>query len=193
MDTAQEVSQELATEFVQAAHSDRNFPKLKTLLAAHPALLNAKWEQFDETALQASSHMGQRHNAIHLLSEGAPLDICAAAMLGMTHEVARFLREDPSQANARGAHGISLMYHAAQSGKTELMDLILAHGGRDGIDAALHAAIRFGHAGMVKWLLVNGVQNVNVPNFEGKTPLKVAVEGGHEEIARLLRERGGTE
>jgi ankyrin repeat protein len=46
---------------------------------------------------------------------------------------------------------------------------------------------------MVEWLLANGVQNINALNFEGKTPLKVALEKGHDDIGDLLRARGGVE
>lgn len=189
MNITQELSQELVEQFVLAAHV--NPAKVRDLHKEHPALLNVPWEKFDETALQAASHMGQREVALYLLAEGAPNNICAAAMLGMADEVARFLEEDPSLSNARGAHGIPVLYHAALSGQTEVADLLFAHGAREGINGALHAAVRFGHAEMVKWLLAHGVTNVNVLSFDNKTPMCVAVEQGYDEIASLLREHGG--
>src|SRR5215472_7477999 len=144
------VSQELVEPFVLAAHG--NFAKVQELYEQHPAVLNVPWAKFDETALQASSHMGNREIAQYLLSKGAPLNICAAAMLGMQAEVAAFLARDRSLANARGAHGIPLLFHAAMSGQTEITELLLAHGGGEGIDAALHGAVNFGHKEMVEWL-----------------------------------------
>ena len=51
----------------------------------------------------------------------------------------------------------------------------------------------YGHTEMVKWLLAHGATDVNVPNYEGKTPLKVAVERDNQEIAEVLREHGGKE
>lgn len=184
------VSQELVEPFVLAAHG--NFAKVQELYEQHPEILNVPWAKFDETALQASSHMGRREIAQYLLSKGAPLNICAAAMLGMQAEVAAFLAQDRSLANARGAHGIPVLFHAAMSGQTEVAALLLEHGGGEGIDTALHGAVNFGHAEMVRWLLEHGVTNVNAPNYEQKTPLNVATELGHTEIADLLRARGGT-
>ena len=189
--SAQEpVSQELVEPFVLAAHG--NVAKVQELYEQHPEVLNVPWTKFDETALQASSHMGRREIAQYLLSKGAPLSICAAAMLGMRDEVAAFLAQDASLANARGAHGISVLFHAAMSGQTAVAELLLARGGGEGIDTALHGAVNFGHTAMVGWLLAHGVTNVNAPNYEQKTPLRVATELGHTDIADLLRARGGT-
>lgn len=191
MDTQEELSQELVEPFVIAAHG--NPDRVRELLSAHPALLNVAWAKFDETALQAASHMGQREIALYLLSEGAPNNICAAAMLGVADEVARFLAGDPSLSGAKGAHGIPVLYHAALSGSTEVADLLHAAGTREEINSALHAAVGFGHLEMVEWLLAHGVTDINVPSFDQKTPLAVATENGYEEIANILRQHGGSE
>jgi ankyrin repeat protein len=190
MGATQMPAQEQVEPFVQAAHGDA--ATVKRLLAENPALLNAVWEKFSETALQAASHMGRREIAEHLLAAGAPLDICAAAMLGQTEQVAAFLEADTSLATATGAHGIPVLFHAALSGKTEIGELLLTHGGGEGMDVALHGAVQPGHLAMTRWLLDHGA-SPNAPNYEGKTPLRVAVERGHDEIASLLRERGGRE
>lgn len=190
MPTSSEPSQEFVEPFVIAAHG--NLTKVKELLAQNPALLNVPWTKVDETALQAASHMGRRDIAEYLLAHGAPLNIFTAAMLGLCARVAEFLQNDPSLANAKGVHGISLMYHAALSGQTEISELLLAHGGGDGVDSALHGAIRPGHREMVKWLLTHGA-DVKVLNFDQKTPLQVALDMGYTEIADLLCVHGGTE
>ncbi len=184
------VSQDIVEPFVIAAHG--NFAKVQELYAQHPEALNVPWAKFDETALAASSHMGQREIARYLLSKGAPLTICAAAMLGMQEEVAAFLKQDASLANARGAHGIPVLFHAAMSGQTQVAELLLARGGGEGIDTALHGAVNFGHIEMVRWLLAHGVTNVNAPNYEQKTPLQVATELGHTGIAEVLRAHGAS-
>ncbi len=191
MQTTQELSQELVEQFVIAAHGNEEL--VRELHAQQPYLVNAAWEKFNETALQAASHMGNRSIARYLISQGAHADICTHAMLGDAEQVARCLEADPSQALAKGAHGIPVMYHAALSGKPQIAEMLVAHGGGEGIDDALHAAVRFGHLDMVRWLLENGVQNANALNFENKTPLNVALANGYTEIADLLREHGGTE
>ncbi len=189
--TPTELSKDLVREFVLSSHF--NFDKVKTLLAEHPALLNAAWEWAPgdlEDGLGAAAHVGNRPIAEFLLAQGAPLTICAAAMLGQREAVADFLQRDPAAVNARGAHGISLLFHAAMSGDTTLTDFLLAQGGGEGASHALHGAIAHEQVGMVAWLLAHGANDVNTPNYEGKTPLQKAEEGGQAEIADLLRAHG---
>ncbi|HKV58748.1 MAG TPA: ankyrin repeat domain-containing protein [Ktedonobacteraceae bacterium] len=184
-------SQELVEPFVIAAHF--NLPRVKELYGRYPELLNEKWAKFDESALAAASHTGQRAIAEFLLEQGAPMVICAAAMLGRTEDVAVFLRDDASLANARGAHGISILFHAAMSGNIDVTELLLAHGGGEGINDALHGAVVYNHIAMAQWLLAHGVTDVNTPNYEAKTPLKVANERGFSDMADVLRAHGGVE
>jgi ankyrin repeat protein len=183
------VDQALATEFVNNAHG--NLARVKELLAEHPELLMVT-ANMGETAILAAAHVGTRAVAEFLLEQGAPLDVCTAAMLGRREDVASFL-EDPEQARAKGAHGIPLMFHVALGGDVEIAELVVAHGGGEGVDSALHGAVAYGHRPMVEWLLAHGAQDVNALNWQKKTPLKVAVEKGDEAIASLLRERGGHE
>ena len=42
---------------------------------------------------------------------------------------------------------------------------------------------------MIEWLLARGA-NVNAKNYEGKTPLTAALEGGKTEVAERLRRQG---
>jgi ankyrin repeat protein len=182
-----EPAQEEVEAFVLAAHGDLD--TVKRLHAREPALRDARWRTFDETALEAASHMGRREIAEYLLAAGAAPTICAAAMLGQTTRVAAFLDEDPALARAMGAHRIPVLFHAALGGRTEIADLLVAHGGGEGAGAALHGAVRPGHAAMVAWLLARGA-GVDTPDFEGKTPLRVALDNGHAEIADLLRRHG---
>ena len=186
-----ELDQELVGEFVLAAHF--NFPKVQALYQQHPALLDATWQKFNERAIEAASHMGARSIAEFLLERGAPMSIFIAAMLGDTEQVARYLEADPALAGSKGVHGITILYHAALSGKTEIADLLVERGGGVGANDALHAAVKFGHLEMVKWLLAHGVDEVNALNFDKKTPLQVTLERGYDEIAALLRAKGGQE
>jgi len=190
MNMTQELTQEEIRQFVIPAHGD--LPKVKEKLASNPALLNAMYLAWKETGLLAASHVGNRPIAEYLLSQGAPMRICTAAMLGLRDRVAEFLKSDPGLANARGAHDIPVMFHAAMSGDTQLAELLLAHGGGEGLKDALPAAVAFGHLEMTRWLLKHGA-DVTVKDFRGKTPLQVAVEQGHADIAELLRRYGAAE
>jgi ankyrin repeat protein len=188
------LSPDLIKDFVIAAHSD--LARVQAMLAENPALLNIEhqWGENDfEDGLGAAAHMGNRTIAEYLLAQGAPLTICTAAMLGRLDDVKAFLDADASRANARGAHQITVMFHTAMSGSIEIAELLKAHGCTEGYSYSLHGAIEFGHKPMVEWLLNNGVQLINALNFEGKTPLKKALELGHADMAELIRAHGGTE
>jgi ankyrin repeat protein len=188
MSQSHELSQDLVGAFVQAAHF--SLADVQALHHHTPALVNARWEKYQEVALEAAGHMGQRMIAEYLLTHGAPLQIFAAASLGNTQAVAQFLHEDPSRVNARGVHGISLYYHAALSGNLDVLELIDQAGGHVGRDEALHAATRFGHTPVVAWLLSHGVTNLTIGNFEQKTPIQVALDNGYADIVTLLRQHG---
>src|SRR5437870_6983042 len=113
-------STEQIREFVIAGHG--NLEKVKQMLAENPKLLNAsyRWNENDtETAVQAAAQVGSANVAQFLLKQGAPLEICTAAMLGMQDEVDHRLTEDPRNTKATGAHGIPLLPHAVWSERSE--------------------------------------------------------------------------
>ena len=188
---SQRLSPELIREFVIAGHWD--LPKVTQMLGEHPGLLNVanEWAPGDtETAIQAAAHAGSAHVAEFLLARGAPLEICTAAMLGRQEAVEQMLREDPAKIRARGAHGIPLMAHAAFSSDVGLARMLFERGAREGTSMALSNAASKGHLEMARWLLDAGAPDLHWKNFQGKTALEIATEGGREEIAALLRARG---
>lgn len=184
-------SAEQVREFVIAGHG--NLARVQEMLAANPELLNVShmWRENDwETAIQGASHVGNADIAEFLLAQGAPLAIYTAAMLGRQDDVESWLDQDPSLINAVGAHGIPLMAHAALSGNVALASLLAQRGAREGMSFALSNAVSRGHREMVRWLLENGAPDLSWLNFQGKTPLAIAVERGDEDMATLLRGRG---
>lgn len=187
-----DLSPDLIQAFVGAAHGD--LARVQELYAQEPRLLTAThyWnDAMPETALEAASHTGQREIAQFLLAAGAPLTICTAAMLGRLDDVQAMLADDPALAQASGAHGISLMFHAALSGDTAITQTLLDAGATEGFNHALHAAASQGHVAMTRWLLDNGADDVNHRDGRGRTPLARAVELGHEAVAAILRTHGG--
>lgn len=189
-DRMPELDQELVGRFVGAAHGDPE--TVRRLLAEQPALLNARWDTQNETALEAAAHMGRRDIAEHLLETGAPNSICCAAMLGRSAEVDALLAADPALARAKGAHGIPLLYHVALGGRTDIADRLAALGGAVEVGPALHGAVRAGHVEMARWLIDRGA-DLETPNFQGRTPLQVALAAGQTDLVALLRERGARE
>ena len=103
----------LVEEFVGVSHG--NFARVKEMLAAEPALVNATWDWGGgdfETALGAAAHMGNKQIANYLLERGARLDIFAAAMLDMIDVVKAGLDARPEMLHTPGPHGIPLIVHA---------------------------------------------------------------------------------
>ncbi|MCC7448608.1 MAG: ankyrin repeat domain-containing protein [Anaerolineae bacterium] len=187
------LGQEIIDEFVGVAHGD--FARVQALLAAHPALLNAR-TSWDESAIEAAAQVGRRDIIQFLLEHGAPLDICTAAVLGMADRVNTFLQTDPSLINAQGAHGIPLLYFPVIGGHQVIAETLLQRGANinagEGGSPSIHGAVMFRQADMLKWLLDHGA-NVNALNYDNKTPLAVAQANGADEIAAILRQYDGRE
>jgi uncharacterized protein len=180
-------NQETIGELVRAAHGDLDFVRAR--LAAEPWLANARFYQFDEAPIEAASHMGRPDIAQYLLGCGAPLTVHCAAMLGQRETLAAYLQRDAALATRPGAHGIPMMFHAAFSGDTQLTQLLVDHdGGRD-YTPALHAAAWKDRPAMATWLIDHGAE-LNKPDFQGRTPLALAVELGNTEVEAVLRAAG---
>jgi ankyrin repeat protein len=107
--------------------------------------------------------------------------------------VAEKLSREPSLINARGAHSIPLLAHAALSGNVELVQMLLSRGAQEGLSFALSNAVGFRYETLVRWLLENSKPDLTWKNWEQKTALSVALAQGNEAIAALLREHGATE
>jgi hypothetical protein len=114
----------LVHEFVTKAHGD--FDGVREMLAANPSLVNATWDWGDgdwETALGGAAHMGRRDIALHLLANGARLDLFAVAMLGYLDVVKAAVAVDASVVDVLGPHGIPLIAHA-EAGSDHAADVL---------------------------------------------------------------------
>jgi len=188
------LSNDIVREFVIAGHG--NLEKVREMLEGNPDLRNASyaWSETDhETAIQGAAQVGSVPVAEYLLEKGAPLEICTVAMLGRKDEVERRVRDKPDAINAKGAHGIPLLPHAAWSGDLELVQFLFRNGAKAGSSSALHNAVTRGYYDLVVWLVENANPDLNSKNFQGKSPLSVAIERKQETIAHFLREHGGKE
>ena len=186
-------SQDLINDFVGNAHG--NFARVQELLEQYPGILNqsAAWT---ETAIEAASQTGNLEIINLLLAAGAPTSICTEAVLGHLDKVKAYLDSDPARANATGAHGISALYHAVIRGQAEIAQLLVDRGAEVNADEdgnpPIHGAAMFNQPAMLELLLARGA-NVNAKNYEGKTPLTVALEGGKAEAVEILRRQGAVE
>jgi ankyrin repeat protein len=187
-------STEQIREFVIAGHG--NLEKVKQMLAENPKLLNMsyRWNENDaETAVQAAAQVGSANVAQFLLKQGAPLEICTAAMLGMRDKVEQRLNEDPRNANATGAHRIPLLPHAVWSENASLVQLVFERGAKSGATLALQNAVSRGNYEIVEWLVGNAGPDIRAKDFRGKTPLTDATERKNDRIVALLKQLGATE
>ena len=83
MEMPEPLTPEQIRDFVIAAHG--NLPRVREMLVANPALLNARhqWAENDwETAIQAAAQVGSAQVAEYLLERGAPARDLHSSRLG---------------------------------------------------------------------------------------------------------------
>ena len=123
---------ELVREMVTVSHFDLN--RVKELASAHPSLVMAGWDWgFGdwETPLGAASHMGNHPIAEYLISNGAPMTLFSAAMLGQLDVIKALIAAQPGIQRIRGPHSISLLAHARMGGDAALPVIEFLHSLRD--------------------------------------------------------------
>lgn len=116
-DRAPPIEGGLIKQFVGAGHG--NLDKVKEMLAAQPALINATWDWGGgdfETALGGASHMGRADIARYLLENNARMDLFAAAMLGRLDIIKAAAAAFPNIVRVPGPHKIPLLAHAEKGG-----------------------------------------------------------------------------
>ncbi|HYO87219.1 MAG TPA: ankyrin repeat domain-containing protein [Candidatus Limnocylindrales bacterium] len=180
------LSQNTIDAFVMAAHHD--LPQVQDMLASEPALLNENAEWL-ETAVQAASHVNRPDIITFLLDQGAPLDICTAAVLGRADVVASMLAEYPDLIGATGPHNLPVTYYPAICGRPDVLQLLIGAGANvsagEEANTALHGAAAYGQTETVRWLLAHDA-NPYAIDHEGRLPIEVAAEKGFSEIVALL-------
>jgi ankyrin repeat protein len=185
-------SQDTIDQFVGNAHG--NLAIVKELLTKYPSMISAD-ASWTETAIQAAAQTGQVEIVNYLIDHGAEYDICTAAMLGNLDCLDDFLKEDTGLVNARGAHGIPLLYFPVIHAKVKVAEYLFKHGADpnaaspDGI-TPLHGTVMFNQPKMALWLLDHCVDPN--PKYDYKTPLAMAFEKKQTELVEILSSHGGT-
>jgi ankyrin repeat protein len=185
-------------EFIEAVKAGER-DQAAGLLDGDAALLHAK-DGKGVSALLWAVYYGRRDLAGWLVERGWELNLFEAAAFGSADVASRWLRNDPSLANACSADGFTPLMLASFFGNLDLMELLLAHGARVNEAARnplrvqpLHSAVAhrdYARVLEMARLLVGSGADVNAVQEGGLTPLHHAAAHGQIELARLLLEHG---
>ena len=193
-----------SVEFWEAARTG-NIEAVKQHIAAG-ADVNAK-VKFGWAPLHIATMFGHKETAELLISSGADLNakdnndgwipLQYAAQKGHK-EIAELLISKGADVNAKNKNGhtpldttqetYSFDSPEVKAAKKEITDLLRKHGGKTGAELpslSLLEAVRRGDLQRVKDFLANGA-DVNAKRGDFTTPLHLAAQGGHKEIAELL-------
>jgi ankyrin repeat protein len=169
--------------------------RLKALLAAQPAIVNARNDRGHSPVLIAQYH--HKHELVAMLLDAGPdLDIFDAASVGRSDRVAAWLDRDPSLLNAYSADGFYPLGLAAFFGHPGTVKLLIARGA-DVAQVArnpmrvqpLHAAVGGRSFDAVRMLVEAGAP-IDAKQQKGFTPLQAAVHQGNVELTTYLLARG---
>ncbi len=122
-----------------------------------------------------------------------------AAFFGQI-EIVEFLLSHGAEVNSpsRNAMRVMPLHSAIANQRVEIVKLLLDHGADVNATQAddftpLHEAAQIGLPDVTQWLLDHGA-NINARlSSNGRTPLALAIEHKHEEVAELLRKHGAAE
>jgi ankyrin repeat protein len=173
-----------------------DYDRVTALFDAHPvlpaALNSLDPARIEETPQGAAAHLFCREILLYMLDQGVRLDLFMACALGQAETAGTFLRKEPAQANARGAHGIHVLNHAAT---TPIARCLLEHGADPNHPVyepwswtPLHEAAYRGKRALLELLVAAGGK-LNASRG-GLTPLHAAARMGHREVVEWLVERG---
>ena len=169
--------------------------RLEALLAAHPALVDARNELGHSPVLIAQYHHKADLVAV-LLAAGPTLDVFDAASVGRTDRVAELLDADPALVNAYSRDGFFPLGLAAFFGHSETVRLLLARGA-DVAQVAknpmriqpLHAAVA-GRSREAVLLILEAGAPINAQQHKGWTALHEVVNKKDVELTRYFLAHG---
>jgi len=185
----------MSTQELFAAIQSDDVAKVKSCLAAEPALATARNEA-GLSAVLFARYSNRLKALAALLAAKPPLDIFEAAACGEQARVQELLTRDPALARAVSRDGGTALHLAAYFRHAEIAQALI----RAGADVhavapgfgnvqPLHSAAAGDSLSIVKMLLEAGA-NPNARQQMGYTPLHSAANSGDLEIARLLLQHG---
>lgn len=181
-------------EFLEAARTG-DVERMKGLLAADPALLNAR-NHLGQSAILLARYHRQMAAVQFLLAQGPDLTLHEAAAVGALDRVATLVRERGRLIDSHSKDGFTPLALAAFFGNTDVARLLVDQGANVSLAATnpmkvtpLHASTAGRHLEIVRLLVDNGA-DVNARQQQGWTPLHGAAQNGDAGIAKLLLDHG---
>lgn len=172
--------------------------RVKALVEAHPAWVNARNENGDSPLL-AAAYAGRRDIFEMLLEKGAAVNLFEAAASGLGDRVASILEQDPAAVNSYSHDGWTPLHLAAFFGHAGIAARLIARGADVNArsrserfalsNTPLHAAAANRQVAVAELLLAHGA-DVNARDGSGFTPLGLAAGSKSDLMILLLLERG---
>lgn len=186
---------------VHKAARSGDVARLRELIDASPALLDAKGEE-DDTPLHIAAMTGRTEAALYLVRRGANIEarntsnqspLLYAAYVGNAALVDTLISRG-AQFDYQDARGNSPVLFAARGGHLAVVERLAAKGAKLDLRGnlgrtPLYAAAMNGHAGIVKLLLSRGARS-GTKDDSGTAPVTIALANGHAAAAEAILDAG---
>jgi ankyrin repeat protein len=171
------------------------FDRVKSMVSADPALINARARTGDSAILTAVYH--RKKEIVDLLvARGAVMSLYEACAAGEYDRVERLLDDVPASVNSYSADGWTPLHLAAFFGHAKVTELLLSRGAdptarsrNTNGNTPLHAALAGNHK-FVAGLLVGAGADVNAVDGGGWLPLHIAAANNNLDAIRTLIAQG---
>ena len=177
-----------------AAIKAGEYERVKTLVSADPALVNAR-SSTGESAILTAVYNGRKQIANLLVARGATLTLFEACAAGEFDRVERLL-EHGAAVNAYSDDGWTPLHLAAFFGHPKVAELLLAHAAdatarsRNGNgNTPLHAALAANQK-LVAGLLIGSGADLNAADAAGWRPLHLAAANNNLDAMKTLIAQG---
>jgi uncharacterized protein len=171
------------------------FDRVKEMVSAEPALIDAK-SRTGESAILTAVYHRQKEIANLLVSRGATLSLFEACAAGEFERVERIVADDPAAIKGHSIDGWTPLHLAAFFGHVKIVELLLAHGAdvsarstNSNGNTPLHASLASNHK-FVAGLLIGHGADLNAADAGGWRPLHIAAANNNIETMKTLIAQG---